>query len=76
MDIRQDEYPYMKPTRKMKIHAKFRTRRWDNITVPEIRLQGKWLEEAGFKQGEYVKIQVEHNKLTITVDHAQSHINT
>ncbi len=57
--------------RKLKIHSKFRIRRWDNTTVPEIRLEGRWLEEVGFKEGERVKIQVEQNKLTITLDHRQ-----
>lgn len=58
----------MKPTRKLKIHSKFRKRRWDNISVPEIRLEGKWLEEVGFKQGQYVNIQVAKNKLIIRID--------
>jgi toxic protein SymE len=54
--------------RKLKVYSKFRSRRWDNTTVPEIRLEGRWLEEVGFKEGKRVKIQVEKNKLTITVD--------
>ncbi|MCL7988750.1 type I toxin-antitoxin system SymE family toxin [Sphingobacterium sp. lm-10] len=54
--------------RKLKIHRKFLTRRWDNITIPEIRLEGKWLEDAGFKQGAYVTIHVKKNRLTITMD--------
>ncbi|WP_166332449.1 SymE family type I addiction module toxin [Sphingobacterium chungjuense] len=58
----------MKPTRKLKIHSKLRTRRWDHIALPEIRLAGKWLEEAGFKQGEYINIQVAKNKLIISID--------
>jgi toxic protein SymE len=57
--------------RKLKIHSKFRTRRWDNTTVPEIRLEGRWLEEVGFKEGERVKIHIEKNKLTITIDNGQ-----
>jgi toxic protein SymE len=57
--------------RKLKIHSKFRNRRWDNTTVPEIRLEGRWLEVVGFKEGEHVKIQVEKNKLTITLDNGQ-----
>lgn len=40
-------------------------------TLPEIRLEGRWLEEVGFKEGKRVKIQVEKNKLTITVDNGQ-----
>ena len=58
----------MKSTRKLKIHSKLRSRRWDNIAVPEIRLAGKWLEKAGFKQGQYVNIQVAKNKLIIRID--------
>jgi toxic protein SymE len=54
--------------RKLKIQSKFRTRRWDNTTVPEIRLEGKWLDALGFKQGQKVKIPLEANKLIITVD--------
>lgn len=57
--------------RKLKIHSKFRTRRWDNTTVPEIRLEGRWLRDVGFKEGERIRIQVEKNKLTITLDNGQ-----
>ena len=57
----------MKEFRKLKIHSKFRYRRWDNTTVPEIRLEGRWLEELGFKEGEQVQIEQEHNKLVITL---------
>ena len=34
--------------------------------VPTILLKGKWLEEAGFKSGEYVEVVVEGNKITLT----------
>jgi toxic protein SymE len=61
----------MKRFRKLKIHSKFRNRRWDNTTVPEIRLEGVWLEKIGFKQGGKVKILIEENKLTITIDNGQ-----
>ncbi len=57
--------------RKLKIHSKFRNRRWDNTTIPEIRLEGKWLEEVGFKQGQNVNILIEENKLIITIDKEQ-----
>jgi toxic protein SymE len=57
--------------RKLKIHSKFRTRRWDNTTIPEIRLEGKWLDNLGFKQGKMVIIKQEQNKLTITIDNEQ-----
>ena len=54
--------------RKLTIHSKFRNRKRGNTTVPEIRLEGKWLDTLGFKQGQKVKIQQEENKLTITID--------
>lgn len=53
--------------RKLKIHSKFRTRRWDNTTVPEILLEGRWLEELGFEEGGQVKIEQQRHKLTITL---------
>lgn len=51
--------------RVLKIHRKFRSRTWDHTTVPEIRLEGKWLEQLGFTIGEEVEVQQQHNKLTI-----------
>lgn len=53
--------------RKLKIHTKYRTRKYDETKIPEIRLEGKWLEALGFKQGQTVKIKQQKNKLTITV---------
>jgi toxic protein SymE len=54
--------------KKLKIHGKFRLQKWGSTTVPAIRIEGKWLEELGFKQGQQVNIQLEANKLTITLD--------
>ena len=34
--------------------------------VPTILLKGKWLEEAGFKTGEYVEVVVEGDKITLS----------
>ena len=34
--------------------------------VPVILLKGKWLEEAGFKCGEYVEVEVEGDKISLT----------
>lgn len=34
--------------------------------VPIILLKGKWLEEAGFKSGEYVEVIVEGDKIALT----------
>lgn len=34
--------------------------------VPTILLKGKWLEEAGFKAGEYVEATCEGDSITLT----------
>lgn len=58
----------MRQFRKLKIYRKFRYRRWgNNYTVPEIRLEGQWLKQLGFKQGNEVLIEQKNNKLVITV---------
>ena len=58
----------MKRFRKLKVYAKFRSRRWDYTVVPEIRLEGNWLKELGFKEGQQVRVEQEKNRLVITVD--------
>jgi toxic protein SymE len=55
-------------TRKLTIYTKFRQNGRDYTTIPEIRLEGKWLEKLGFMQGQKVKVEQEEFKLTITVD--------
>ena len=35
-------------------------------SVPTILLKGKWLEEAGFKMGEYVAVEVEGDKIILS----------
>jgi toxic protein SymE len=57
--------------RKLKVYEKFQPRRWKGINVPEIRLEGKWLDELGFKKGQVVIVEQEPNKLTITLDSGQ-----
>lgn len=51
--------------RKSKISTKFRKRTWDEITVPQIRLTGQWLRDAGFTEGRQINIEVLDNKLII-----------
>lgn len=53
--------------RKLKIYKKCRMRTWDTTSVPEIRIQGKWLEKLGFKQGDDINVLQQPNKLTITL---------
>ena len=57
----------MSQFRKLKIHSKFRPRRWDHTTVPEIRLEGRWLADLGFEEGSEVRVEQERNRLVITV---------
>lgn len=35
-------------------------------SVTTILLKGKWLEEVGFQMGEYVAVEVEDDKITLT----------
>ncbi|MEA3188525.1 MAG: Toxin SymE, type toxin-antitoxin system [Chthoniobacter sp.] len=39
------------------------------VSVPQIRLSGKWLADAGFREGDTVEIAVEPGRLTL-VDRA------
>ena len=57
--------------RKLKIHCKFRRRENDMTTIPEIRLEGKWLENLGFKIGSKILVKQQRNKLTITIEKKQ-----
>lgn len=52
--------------RKLKIHKKYQARVYGNTTIPEIRLEGKWLERLGFSEGEMVIVQEEKYRLIIT----------
>jgi hypothetical protein len=37
-----------------------------SVSIPQIRLQVKWLQECGFEPGSQVQIQCERGKLVIT----------
>jgi toxic protein SymE len=58
----------MTQIRRLTVYTKFRTRRYDYTTIPEIRLEGKWLEKIGFNKGQRVKIEHEQCRLIITLD--------
>ncbi|CAN5897402.1 hypothetical protein BH11BAC7_BH11BAC7_35920 [soil metagenome] len=58
----------MANSRNLKIHAKYQARAYGATTIPEIRLEGKWLDKLGFKEGQMVNIEQKKNKLTITID--------
>lgn len=54
--------------RKLKIHTKNQKRSWRDVTVTEIRLEGKWLSELGFEAGKHVQVKQQKGKLVITVN--------
>ncbi|SEN95723.1 Toxin SymE, type I toxin-antitoxin system [Flavobacterium sp. CF108] len=56
----------MNNERKLKIHTKYQKRTYKHITIPSIKLEGKWLEKLGFKKGEVVIVEQKKNKLIIT----------
>lgn len=62
--------------RRLKILSKSQQRRRHYIAVPEIRLEGKWLAELGFKAGGEVLIKQQKNKLTITLKKEEQANNT
>lgn len=53
--------------RKLKIVPKYFPRRWKDVVFPEIRLAGKWLQDLGFKCGNFVLITQGESSITITV---------
>ena len=58
--------------RKLKIVSKGQRRTYDNyVHVPEIKLEGKWLEKLGFdpdsyREGGEIIVKQQKGKLTIT----------
>ncbi|NOQ75363.1 MAG: type I addiction module toxin, SymE family [Crocinitomix sp.] len=53
--------------RRLKILSKSQRREYNNyVTVPEIKLEGKWLEKLGFELGGEVIVKQQKGKLTIT----------
>jgi hypothetical protein len=53
--------------RKLKVYSRYFERTIRGVILPEIRLSGKWLHEAGFTCGQDVKVSYEHNKIVITI---------
>ncbi|PWB25774.1 SymE family type I addiction module toxin [Flavobacterium sp. HTF] len=56
----------MANSRKLKIYKKYQARAYGGITIPEIRLEGKWLEKLGFREGQMIIVREEKDKLIIT----------
>lgn len=68
-------YTTMANSRKLKIHKKYQSRTYGGTTIPEIRLEGKWLGKLGFKEGQIIKIEEKKNKLTITIDKGSNNLD-
>lgn len=55
--------------RRLKVYGKYLPRAWYGYTLmPEIRLCGKWLQEAGFECGDEVTVKCLGNKIEITLN--------
>ena len=57
----------MKSSRKLKIHSKYQKRTYKGITIPSIKLEGKWLEKLGFEKDQIVLVEEMKNKLILTI---------
>ena len=60
----------MKQSKTIKLQHKHRALAWGQKVVPELRINGNWLAENGFKAGEQVVpiaigITIQQNQLTI-----------
>jgi len=49
----------------IKLQPKSRALAWGQRIVPELRVNGVWLEMHGFKAGEKVEITISQNQLII-----------
>ena len=61
-----------KKYRTLKVHSKFQRRVFKDITVPGIRLEGKWLRQLGFEEGMQIKVEGQRRKLIITLMNKQN----
>ena len=55
-----------KTTKKVKLQPKHRALAYSQKIVPELKVSGVWLEEAGFRAGEKVNITISDQQLIIT----------
>lgn len=52
-------------SRRLKVRSKFRQRTWED--VPLIKLEGRWLENLGFKVGQVVEVEEDEGVIVIRV---------
>nr|WP_113633208.1 SymE family type I addiction module toxin [Pectobacterium peruviense] len=43
-------------------------RLWNHLSLPQLKLNGKWLEDLGFNTGQSVIVTVERGKLVIETE--------
>ena len=56
----------MYKNRKIKIERRWRAGKWKVVTpISSIKLQGKWLEAAGFEAGHQVDVEVSNGCLVL-----------
>ncbi|KGE13825.1 SymE family type I addiction module toxin [Sphingobacterium deserti] len=60
----------IKNIRKLKIHRKYQQRAYGITKIPALRIEGKWLEKLGFKEGAKVNVEQGKNKLVIRLANA------
>lgn len=51
--------------RYLKLHRLYRQLQWEESVVPELRLNGRWLERAGFNIEKYVSVTIMEGLLII-----------
>jgi toxic protein SymE len=54
--------------RKLKIHTRYRTKKYGHTTIPEIRLIGRCLQKLGFEQGQTIKVTPSLYRLVIELE--------
>ena len=59
-----------KAIRKIKISKAYQQTSRESVSIPYIRIKGKWLKDFGFTQGQNICIQAADKKLVITVEEA------
>lgn len=49
----------------LKVYSLFQQRAWKAIIIPQIRLQGKYLQEAGFHAGTQIDVTIKKGEIVI-----------
>jgi cellobiose phosphorylase len=55
----------MEDYRKVKINKKYRRTKWDGSWIPSLKMEGDYLEKAGFTIDTNCSVKVENGRITI-----------